>query len=168
MKFGLFLAPFGDLADPRTVAEVARRTEEWGWQGLYLWDHVLGPPGVAIGDVWTALSAAACRTMEVRLGPMVTPLPRRRPRVLARQIISLDHLSDGRLTVGVGLGSDGWKELSSFGDETDTRTRAAQFDEGLVVLKSLLSGRTVQHDGPHFCVEADPFLPRTLQQPVPI
>ncbi len=100
---------------------------------------------------------------------MVTPLARRRPWVLARQIATLDQLSRGRLTVGIGLGDDGWREFSSFGEETSPRVRGR--DAGRVPAdpagpSDRERGRT-SHGG-HFAVDSAAFLPRPVQDPVPI
>ncbi len=158
---GLFVPPFDVLADPRVVAELAVEAEEAGWDGFFVWDHLLyADPVRAIADPWTCCAAVAARTSRMVLGPMVTPLSRRRPHVLARQAASLDLLSGGRLVLGFGLGDDGnVGELSRFGEETDPRTRAAMLDEGLDVLAGLLSGGRVQHEGTHFTARDVEFLP---------
>ena len=107
MNRGIFLAPFNELVDPRLLAELAASAEEAGWDGFFLWDHIVyRPPVRALADPWVALAAIACSTERLRLGPMVTPLARRRVQKLARETVTLDQLSRGRLTLGVGLGSD--------------------------------------------------------------
>jgi alkanesulfonate monooxygenase SsuD/methylene tetrahydromethanopterin reductase-like flavin-dependent oxidoreductase (luciferase family) len=138
MKRGLFLAPFDELVDPRLVADLGARAEACGWDGLFVWDHVAyRPPVRAISDPWVVLSAIACATERLRLGPMVTPLARRRVQKLARETVTLDHLSGGRLTLGVGLGSDRSGELAPFGEELDPRKRAVLLDQGLERLSEL-------------------------------
>jgi alkanesulfonate monooxygenase SsuD/methylene tetrahydromethanopterin reductase-like flavin-dependent oxidoreductase (luciferase family) len=113
MKRGLFLAPFDELVEPRLLADLAARAEAAGWDGFFVWDHVAyRPPVRAVADPWVVLSAIACATQRLRLGPMVTPLARRRVQKLARETVTLDHLSGGRLTLGVGLGSDRSGELA--------------------------------------------------------
>ena len=105
VKRGIFLAPFDELADPRTLAELARSAEARGWNGFFIWDHITyRAPVRAVADPWVALAAIACSTEQLRLGPMVTPLSRRRVHKLARETVTLDHLSRGRLTFGVGAG----------------------------------------------------------------
>src|SRR6266496_6470093 len=107
MKRAIDVPPFGELADPRVLAELAVAAEERGWDGFFVWDHVAyRAPVRAVADPWVALSAVASATQRLRLGPMVTPLSRRRVQKLARETVTLDHLSRGRLTLGVGLGSD--------------------------------------------------------------
>src|SRR6266511_3863997 len=129
MKRGLYLAPFDELADPRLLAELARAAESVGWDGVFCWDRIAYPPRErAVADPWGALSAIASATDTLRLGPMVTPLARRRVQKLARETVTLDHLSDGRLTLGVGLGSDRSNELEPFGEVVDARERARLLD----------------------------------------
>ena len=103
MKYDLTVRNFGDYFDPRGLAALARDAERVGWDGFFLWDHVQFMP-VPTVDPWVALSAIALSTERIRLGPLVTPLPRRRPVKLAREAVSLDHLSNGRLILGVGIG----------------------------------------------------------------
>ena len=167
MKHALFLPPFGELADPRVVRDLAVAAEEHGWDGLFLWDHVLRPPDEVrdIADVWVTLAAVASATTSLRIGPMVTPLVRRRVQKVAREVVTLDLLSSGRLTVGLGLGVDTGGELSKFGELTDERARGELLDEGAQLLDALMSGEQVSHRGAHFTVDGARFLPRPLQQP---
>ncbi|WP_457207006.1 LLM class flavin-dependent oxidoreductase [Nocardioides sp. P5_C9_2] len=148
---GLFVAPFDALADPRAVGDLAAAAEAAGWDGFFVWDHLqYGERVTAIADVWTCCAAVAMRTERLLLGPMVTPLARRRPQVLARQAASLAVLSDDRLVLGLGLGDDWVGEFSAFGDEPDPRVRGRMLDEGLEVLTALLAGGAVDHDGDHY------------------
>ena len=168
MKLGLFFPPFGELADPGRVADLAVAAEESGWSGFFVWDHILSRPGVPVADAWITMAAAAAATREIKLGAMVTPLSRRRPWVLARQVATLDRLSGGRLVLGVGLGDDGWKEFSSFGEVTEPRERAALLDDSLEALQRLLAGEQVEFEGKRLAVHSSPFLPRPAQDPVPV
>jgi alkanesulfonate monooxygenase SsuD/methylene tetrahydromethanopterin reductase-like flavin-dependent oxidoreductase (luciferase family) len=141
VKRGIFLAPFDELADPHKVAGLAASAEAHGWDGFFLWDHVAyRAPVSALADPWVALAAVACATERLRLGPMVTPLSRRRIQKLARETVTLDHLSRGRLTLGVGLGSDRNGELEPFGEVVDPRERARLLDRGLERLSALWDG----------------------------
>ncbi|QIK76114.1 LLM class flavin-dependent oxidoreductase [Nocardioides piscis] len=157
---GLFVAPFGPLADPRVIGDLAAAAEAAGWDGFFLWDHLqYGERVAAIADVWTCCAAVAMRTERLLFGPMVTPLPRRRPQVLARQAASLAVLSGDRFVLGLGLGDDGVGEFSDFGDEPDPKVRGRMLDEGLDVLTALLSGEQVDHGGPHYAARDVRYLP---------
>lgn len=157
---GLFVAPFDALADPRVIGDLAAAGEAAGWDGFFLWDHLQYGDRVAeIADVWTCCAAVAMRTERLLFGPMVTPLARRRPQVLARQAASLAVLSSGRFVLGLGLGDDWVGEFSAYGDEPDPRARARMLDEGLDVLAALLSGETVSHAGPCYSASDVRFRP---------
>lgn len=138
---GIFLAPFDELCEPRLLAELGERAEAAGWSGFFLWDHVsYRAPVRAISDPWVALAAIAQRTRAIRLGPLVTPLSRRRVQKLARETVTLDRLSGGRLTLGVGLGSADTGELEPWGEVSDARERARLLDERLQRLDALWGG----------------------------
>ena len=157
---GLFVAPFDALADPRVVGDLAARAEAAGWEGFFVWDHLqYGDRVTEIADVWTCCAAVAMRTDKLLLGPMVTPLARRRPQVLARQASSLAVLSGGRFVLGLGLGDDWVGEFSAYGDEPDPKVRGRMLDEGLDVLTGLLSGDRVDHDGTHYAARDTRFRP---------
>ena len=141
MKFAIDVAPFDELADPRLLAELAATAEERGWDGFFVWDHVVyRAPVRAVLDPWVALAAIACATSRVRIGTMITPLSRRRVHKLARETVTLDQLSAGRLTLGVGIGSARNNELEPFGEVADPRERAVMLDEGLAQLTRYWSG----------------------------
>jgi alkanesulfonate monooxygenase SsuD/methylene tetrahydromethanopterin reductase-like flavin-dependent oxidoreductase (luciferase family) len=161
IRAGITLPIFDELADPRLVGDLGAEAEAAGWDGVFVWDHVYyREPVRAVTDPWTALACIAMQTSRVALGPMVTPVPRRRPQVLARQIAALDQLSGGRFVFGAGLGLDGsGRELSRFGEELDDRVRAGMLDEGLALVQALLGGETVDHAGDHFTARDVTFLP---------
>jgi len=156
----LFVAPFDALADPRVIGDLAASAEAAGWDGFFVWDHLqYGERVSAIADVWTCCAAVAMRTEKLVFGPMVTPLARRRPQVLARQAASLAELSGGRFVLGLGLGDDWVGEFSAFGDEPDPKVRGRMLDEGLEVLTALLSGAQVDHEGAHYTARSAEFRP---------
>jgi alkanesulfonate monooxygenase SsuD/methylene tetrahydromethanopterin reductase-like flavin-dependent oxidoreductase (luciferase family) len=141
MKRAIDVAPFGELADPRVLSELAAAAEEHGWDGFFVWDHVAyRAPVRAVADPWVTLAAVAGATRRVRIGPMITPVSRRRVHKLARETVTLDLLSSGRLTLGVGLGSARNGELEQFGEVADPRERAQLLDRGLAELARYWSG----------------------------
>lgn len=171
MHYGIYTPNFGDDLDVRSLAMLAQEAEESGWDGFFLWDHIVyrANPPVRMVDPWVALTAIAMKTERIRIGTTVTPLARRHPWKLARETVSLDHLSNGRLTLGVGLGDPPTTEFAQFGEESDTRIRAAKLDEGLDVLSGLWSGKPFRYQGTHYHVQKTTFLPPTLQMPrIPI
>lgn len=170
MRRGLFLPAFDEMADAALLAELAALAEGRGWDGLFLWDHVqYVAPVEEIADPWICLAAIAMATERLRIGPMVTPMARRRPWVLARQAVSVDRLSGGRLVLGLGVGADNRGEMAPLGEEPQIRVRAQMLEEGLELLEEIFSGEPVEHAGRHYSVSARPFLPRAAQSPrVPI
>jgi alkanesulfonate monooxygenase SsuD/methylene tetrahydromethanopterin reductase-like flavin-dependent oxidoreductase (luciferase family) len=165
VRSGLFLPPFDELADPGLVARLSAEAEEAGWHGVFVWDHVRWrEPVVDVADAWITLTAIATSTERIRLGPMVTPLARRRPVRVARETATLDRLSQGRLTLGVGLGSDRFGNAYSMtGEELDDR-RARMLDESLEILVAAWSGEPVRHRGEHYTVDGMRFFPRPVQR----
>jgi alkanesulfonate monooxygenase SsuD/methylene tetrahydromethanopterin reductase-like flavin-dependent oxidoreductase (luciferase family) len=170
MRFGVSLPNFGPGVDAAAVADWARAAEAAGWDGLFLWDHLFafadGP--VETVDPWIALTAAACATSTIRLGTLVTPLPRRRPVVVARQTATLDRLSGGRLVLGVGTGGFPF-EWEYVGEEADPRVRGEMLDEHLSLLDRLWTGEQVRHEGRHYRAAGPDWgalcHPPPLQQP---
>jgi alkanesulfonate monooxygenase SsuD/methylene tetrahydromethanopterin reductase-like flavin-dependent oxidoreductase (luciferase family) len=149
VQHAINLPLFGPLADPIAVVEIGQAVEENGWDGLFVWDHVLSPlpEPWELSDPWVVLAAVATTTRRIRLGTMVTPLARRRIIKLARETVTLDRLSRGRLTLGLGLGGDTGRELSAFGEPTEISERAAVLDEGARLLTELWSGKMVNSQG---------------------
>jgi len=167
IKHGIYLPNFGPYGDAHTLVCLAQDAEEAGWDGFFLWDHIAGW-SLPMVDDWVALAAVAAHTTTIRLGTTVTPIPRRRPWKLARETVSLDCLSGGRLILGVGSG-EGAGEGEDLGDEPDPRRRGAMLDEGLDVLEGLWRGELFNYQGQFYHIKDALFLPRTLQQPrIPI
>lgn len=171
LRSALWLPIFDELADPRSVAHLAAEAEAAGWHGVFVWDHLFWrAPVRQVADPWIVLAAIATATEHLRLGPMVTPLARRRPAKVAKETATLDLLSNGRLTLGVGLGSDRFAhELSKTGEQLDDRRRGQLLDESLEILTAAWSGEPVHHRGEHYTVDDVRFLPRPVQRPgVPV
>jgi alkanesulfonate monooxygenase SsuD/methylene tetrahydromethanopterin reductase-like flavin-dependent oxidoreductase (luciferase family) len=169
MKFAFDTPQFGAFADPRLLAQLAHEAEDAGWDAFFLWDHIqVGWPD-AVADPWIALAGIAMATSRILIGPIVTPLYRRHPWKLARETVTLDHLSGGRVVLGVGLGDDVFGEIRTFDGPINPRTRAAMLDEGLAVLLGLWSAEKFSFEGKHYTIRDAQFLPAPLQKPrIPI
>lgn len=170
MRFALYVPNFHTFGHVPTVVALARAAEAAGWDGFFLWDHLLPDAdayGEPVADPWIALAAIASATTRIRLGALVTPLPRRRPWKLARETATLDQLSQGRLVVGAGIGGDWWREYSAVGEPADARQHGTMLDEGLAVLTGLWSGQPFSYRGAHYTVDAARFLPPPAQVPRP-
>jgi len=166
VRYGFSVAPAGVLADPELMLDLARWAEARGWDGWFLWDHLARPePTMAILDPWTVLGALAVSTERLRLGTMVTPLPRRRPQVVAKQTATLDRLSEGRMVLGLGLGVDSARELSGFAEVDDPARRGRLLTEGSEVVDRLLRGGPVTHAGEGYTVDDMTLTPGCVQEP---
>ncbi len=176
MQYGLALPTGGECGDPSFVVELAVLAEQTGWDGVFVEDYICfqGDPRAPTCDPWVALAGIACQTERVRLGTMVTPLSRRRPWKVAREVAGVDQLSGGRTVLGVGLGDTGEHVLadasfSAFGETCDPRVRAHMLDEALEILAGLLSGEPFAFSGVHYHVDQVTFHPAPVQRPrVPI
>ncbi|MEY2444016.1 MAG: hypothetical protein QOE00_596, partial [Ilumatobacteraceae bacterium] len=146
MKFG-FVVPWADAAE---IGELAAVAELHGWDGLFVWEPVWGV------DAWVALAVAATRTKRLRLGTMLTPLPRRRPWELAGQAATVDRLSNGRVIVSVGLGAPD-SGYEAFGEQTDKVVRGELLDEGLAIVRGLWAGQPFSHEGKHYTIRPCEF-----------
>ena len=152
------------LATPRQFADLAVAAEDVGWDAIFTWEAVWGQ------DAWITLAAAAMRTSRIRLGTMLTPLPRIRPWDLAGRVATLDNLSDGRAQLAVGLGAlhPGWL---AFERDEGRKVRAEKLDEGLAIYDGLMRGQPFAYAGSHYTVEPTDFVPPPppVQQPrVPV
>ncbi len=169
LRFGIDLPNFGPFSDPFRVIEFARLAEHAGWDGFFLWDHMDRPTQHPLIDSWIALSAVAVNTHRMRIGALVTPLPRRRPWMVARQAVALDQISRGRLIFGAGIGTGRHEEWGNFGEQTDAKARGAMLDEGLDILSGLWSGQPFSYAGQYYQVQGSTFTPPPVQQPrIPI
>src|SRR5690242_8828252 len=165
MQYG-FIMPGGNVEDLLAMAQAA---EQAGWDGVFYWDGIYIDSAGPMYDPWAVLAAIAMRTERVRLGAVLTPLSRRRPWKVARETVTVDHLSHGRLILPVGLGALDDGGFGKVGEATDRKTRAELLDEGLEVLTGLWSGQPFSFHGQHYQVEEMTFLPPPVQQPrIPI
>jgi alkanesulfonate monooxygenase SsuD/methylene tetrahydromethanopterin reductase-like flavin-dependent oxidoreductase (luciferase family) len=173
MKYGINIPNFGWFGDIDTLVEIAVEAEESGWDGFFLWDHMLvfkqEDMVLPFADPWIALTAIACNTKKMKLGPLITPIPRRRPWKVAREAVTLDHVSNGRLILGLAIGAPPDVEFEYFGEVTDTKIRAEMLEEGLDIITGLWSGEPFSHEGEHYQLKEMTFLPKPKQEPrIPI
>ncbi|MFK5648019.1 LLM class flavin-dependent oxidoreductase [Ornithinimicrobium sp. LYQ121] len=154
------------MDEPCGLVELGVAAEANGWDGVFLWHHVVGTPDFAVpmSDAWVLLGALAVRTERVLLGTTVTALPRHQPQEVARQTVTLDRLSGGRMVLGVGLGEPP-SEYTALGRSADRSRLAAMLDEGLDVVSGLWSAQPFSHHGAHYTLDGVQFLPPPLQQP---
>lgn len=171
MKYGIGVVPAGEV-DVHALAELAHLAEEVGWDGIFIEDYITHwmAPDAPTVDPWIGLAAIAMRTERIRLGTMVTPLPRRRPWKVAREAVTLDHLSHGRLILGVGLGgASDPMNFDRFGEVTSVPQRAEMLDEALDIIAGLWSGQLLSYHGKHYRIDEITFLPTPVQKPrIPI
>jgi alkanesulfonate monooxygenase SsuD/methylene tetrahydromethanopterin reductase-like flavin-dependent oxidoreductase (luciferase family) len=148
----------GDYADPHVLVDLAVTAERAGWDGFFVWDHLVPEdPRTPAADPQIAVAAIAAATSRIKLGALLTPLPRRRPHKVARETATLARLSNGRLVFGAALGWSAEHEYEAFGE--DGRARGDRLDEALDVLVRLWSGETVDFAGEHYTVRGIRFVP---------
>lgn len=170
MQYGFVV----DGWDIRTIGDLAEEAENAGWDGLFISDAIAvsaeGFPDFDFFDPWVGLAVMAMRSQRLRIGTMITAVPRRRPWKLARETLSIDHLSKGRLILGVGLGAaehDGG--FCKVGEPMDLKARAQRLDEGLAILTGLWTGKPFSFSGEHYHVDEMKMLPPVVQSPrIPI
>jgi alkanesulfonate monooxygenase SsuD/methylene tetrahydromethanopterin reductase-like flavin-dependent oxidoreductase (luciferase family) len=161
MKYGVILTG-GPVHEQ---IELARAAEAHGWDGVFTWDGIHVGDTIEVHDPWVLMSAFAMATERVRIGAIIQPLARRRPWKVAREAVTLDHVSDGRFVLCVGLGAvddSGWGRV---GEPTDRRVRAERLDETLEILAGLWTGEPFGFAGTHYRFEPMAFLPAPIQRP---
>ena len=170
VDYGLYVPNFGDASHPGTLAEMAVEAERAGWDGFFLWDHLVEKERrVPITDSFIALAAIASRTKRIRIGTTVTPLPRLKPWVVARQTVALDQLSNGRMILGVGLGLEETCAYKRLKESDDNKVLAEKLDESLDIITGLWKGRPFSYRGKHYTVGKSTFIPAPIQKPrIPI
>lgn len=171
MRYGISLSAAGPGGDARTMADLAVLAEESGWDGVFLEDYIVyqGQSGVPTYDPWIVLAAMAMVTRTVRLGTLVTPVPRRRPWKLAMEATTLDHLSGGRVILGVGAGDAAEPSFAAVHEAPSQRDLGARLEEGIEVLTRLWDGSPLTFHGVHYRIDALQLSPRPVQRPrIPI
>jgi alkanesulfonate monooxygenase SsuD/methylene tetrahydromethanopterin reductase-like flavin-dependent oxidoreductase (luciferase family) len=168
VRYAVSVPNVGAFADGNLLVDFASTAEEAGWDGFFLWDRLLHQAGWDVIDPWVAMGAIARVTVSVRIGIMVVPLARQHPGEVAKRTATLDRMTGGRMTLGVGLGSLGL-EFEAFGQTSDPAARGARLDEALDIVAGLMSGEPISHVGPNYTVRSPAMLPVSLQEPrVPI
>ena len=166
MQFAVGLPNVGEYGDPRLLLELGSLAERSGWDGVFVWDHVAyREPGWAVADPQIVVAALAAVTERIRIGMAAVAVPRRRPSKLARELASLDVLSQGRAAFAAGLGSQPAEEYESFGEDGDASVRAERLDEALAILAGMWSGERFGFRGEHYTVAEAVFKPKPLQTP---
>lgn len=168
VRFAVGLPNVGEYGDPRLLVDLAGLAERCGWDAVFIWDHVAyREPGWEVADPYVSIAAIAAHTNRIRLGVLLSALARRRPWKFAREIATLDVLSEGRLIVGIGLGSQAQEEFAAFGEDPDPKRRHELIDEGLDMVCGLWTGQPFPYDGEHYHVTESLFLPTPVQRPRP-
>jgi alkanesulfonate monooxygenase SsuD/methylene tetrahydromethanopterin reductase-like flavin-dependent oxidoreductase (luciferase family) len=165
MRYAIDISAAGPWGSPRQLAGLAALAEDAGWDGVFLEDYAVYSDGLETYDPWVALAAVAIATERVSIGTMVTPLPRRRPLKVASEAMSIDHLSGGRMILGVGSGDPIAADLVQAGEEADARARGEMLDEALEVIDALWQGEPVHHRGGHYALDGVKLAPRPVQRP---
>ena len=167
MRFSVTFGAVGPGRDPRGLADLARMVEDCGWDGVFLEDYLVyqGDASLPAYDPWICLAAMATATSTIKLGTTVTPAPRRRPWKLAAEAVAVDHLSGGRLILGLGIGDPGDPFLSGVGEPSDPRVLAAMLDESLEIIDALWTGEPVHHQGAHYALDGAQLTARPVQRP---
>lgn len=170
MQHAINLPILGEYSDPRVLVDLARAAEEAGWDAVFVWDSLLFDVGMQppIADPWITLAAIAGATQRVKIGTMVAQLARRRPWKVAREVVTLDQLSEGRMILGVGLGFSGAAEFAQFGEDGDARVRADKLDECLDIVRGLCIGEPFSYQGTYYQIQETTFLPRPVQAHIPV
>ncbi len=171
MKYAIGVVPAGEM-DIHALVRLAQQAEDIGWDGFFIEDYIthwLAPDAPTL-DPWISLAAIASVTKTIRIGLTVTPLSRRRPWKVAREAVTLDHLSGGRLIMGVGLGgANDQMNFDRFGEVVDLKQRAEMVDEELDIIAGLWSGDWFSYQGKHYQIGEVRFQPAPLQRPrIPI
>lgn len=170
VNYGIALPNWEVEGDTERLVEYGVAAEEAGWDGVFLADHLaMGGEGgyPDFPDPWITFSGIAARTDDIRLGSWVTPVPRRQPWQLARNLATLDRLSDGRVILGTGLGRA--FDYTTFGTPWSPKQLGAKYDEALDVITGLWTGEPFSYDGEYYTVTDAVMKPTPVQEPrIPI
>jgi len=170
VKIGLYVPNFGKSSHPQHLVQMAVEAEKSGWDGFFLWDHIVEwDKRVPLSDSLTTLAGIATMTKRIKIGTTLSPIPRYKPWAVARQITTLDHLSNGRMILSVGLGAVESCDYARFGENPDNKVLAEKLDESLRIIAGLWTGKKFSFQGKHYRMKPSVFLPRPKQMPrIPI
>ena len=175
MKYGVYVPNLWHYGSVGAITDLALAAEESGWESFFIWDHLLVGGDIPVVDSQIALAAVAAATSPRlrRIGSLITPLARRRPWKVAREIVALQELSHGRLVTGFGLGQPPEYEFTSMELDSPSK-RGAALDDALELLGLFLSGEAFSWQRPQSRaerignparVDASAFLPRPDPMP---
>lgn len=172
MKFAINIPNYSHFSNPDNIVSFAKEVEASGWDGLFIWDHLQLYPkyfrGMNFIDPYVAMTLIAYESSKLILGPYITPLSRRRPWQVYRQLVSIDHISKGRAMLGVGLGTPAEFDFAAFGDADVNKIRAELLDEGLEIIHLLSSGEEISYQGKHYQLSKVQLLPKPYNGFIPI
>ena len=165
MKCGISIANFGVSSKPQDYAKLAKTVEEAGWDGVFVSDSF--NPFDFYSDPWTVLASISSQTDQLTLGTWLTPVPAQQPWRLARSAATLDQLSNGRLLLGVGLGTP--DDYKTYEGEYKPKALGRKYDEALEIITRLWSGEEVFFSGEFFTVNGGKLSVLPVQKPrIPI
>jgi len=165
MNFG-FIIPSGTTNE---IVSLASEAEDAGWDGVFYYDDIYTDSKTEMSAAWPIMAAIAMTTKRIRFGSLLTAIGRRRPWEVARESVTVDHLSNGRLILPTGLGWAGDGAYTKAGMPSERKVRAEMLDEGLEILDGLWSGKPFRYAGKHNQLRAMTFIPRPVQRPrIPI
>jgi F420-dependent oxidoreductase-like protein len=168
MRFGLDVSQHQLTWDE--IVDRARLAEDAGFEGVWAFDHfkaLYGDPKGPSLEAWTLLAGLARETTRVRLGTLVTGMTHRHPSVLAAEVVTVDHLSGGRVECAVGAGWNEPEHRELGIPFPSTRERMDRLEEGVQVLRKLFTEDDVTFKGEHYRLEHATYRPRPVQQPHP-
>jgi F420-dependent oxidoreductase-like protein len=177
LRFGLQIPSFSFASRPRdnvfsVTRDIARRAESEGFDSLWLMDHLFQIPIVApetepLLDCWTGLAALAECTQRIRLGTLVAAAGFRPPSIVAKMTSTLDVISGGRLTVGMGAGWCEWEHRGYGLPFPPVAERLERLEEALCILRAMWTEERATFIGKHFRVEGAVCSPKPVQKPHP-
>jgi F420-dependent oxidoreductase-like protein len=168
MRFGLDVSQHQLTWDE--ILSRVRFAEEAGFDGAWVFDHftaLYGDPDGPCLEAWTLLAALGAATSRIRLGTLVTGMTHRHPSVLATEVVTVDHVSGGRVECAIGAA---WnvEEHTELGIPfPSVGERMERLEEGVHVLRLLMTGERASFDGKHFHLDGALFRPRPVQRPHP-